>query len=277
MPESVRAFLESVSEAFRLEGPIYQFGYGPSVGWHGGPPPESGLPEHGSPGCEGSEPAEIDRLEDLVELPFSDNSARTVIAAGALEHVFEPGKAVEEMVRILAPGGTLVVCCSQSNGPSPHGADRYWHPTPQAIQRLLAGLEATLIGWQGGEDSPHTLFGVASKSPVTDTFLTGVNHFLDHFQGRLSHAAAQARWWRRLKHRLTGWARNNAPQDTPLRRSTPAPWDQAAGRRKTSSSARHFYTAQFVLHLPVCEQLRHRLLASCLPGENTGSRLDTSH
>ena len=35
MPESVRTFLESVAEAFRLEGPIYEFGYGPTVDWFG--------------------------------------------------------------------------------------------------------------------------------------------------------------------------------------------------------------------------------------------------
>ncbi len=277
MPEPVRTFLESVSEAFRLEGPMYEFGYGPTVDWHVAPTPESGLPEHGGPGCEDSEPAEIERLEDLVELPFADGSARTVIAAGALEHVFEPGRAVDEMVRILAPGGTLVVCCSQSSGRSPHGSERYWHPTPQAIERLMAGLEATLVGWQGGDDSPHTLFGVASKSPAADTFLAGVNHFLDHFQRRLSHAAAQTRWWRRLKRRLTGWARNDAPRDGRQRRSTPALGDQAAGWRNTSSPARHFYTAQFVLHLPPSLHLKHRLLASCLPAQNTGSRLDTRH
>lgn len=275
MPEPVLTFLQSVSEAFRLEGPMYEFGYGPTVDWHVAPTPESGLSESGGSGSEESGLPEIERLEDLVELPFADGSARTVIAAGALERVFEPGKAVEEMVRILAPGGTLVVCCSRCNGRSPHGCERYWHPTPQAVERLLAGLAATLVGWQGGDDSPHTLFAVASKSPVADAFLDGVNHFLDHFPRRLSHDAARTRWWQRLKRRLLGRARDKAPRDERERRSGPTLGDQRGGGRNTSARARPFYTAQFVLHLPPSQHFKHRLLASCLPAQNTGSRWDT--
>ena len=261
MPESVRTFLESVAEAFRLEGPIYEFGYGPTVDWFG-TASEPGPSAHGDAGADDPEPVEIGRLEDLVELPFPDGTAGAVVAAGALEHVFEPSKAVEEMARILAPGGLLVVCCSQSNEPSRQPADRYWHPTPQAIQRLLADFEATLVGWQGGSESPHSVFGIASKSPTADAFLAGVNHFLDHFQSRMRHAAAQMRWWRRLRQRLFGWARDAR--------------NGAAGRRMTFPEARRFYHAQCVLHLPASERLKHRLLAGCLPGENTGSRFDMS-
>jgi len=275
MPEPVRTFLQSVSESFRLEGPMYEFGYGPTTRWHLAPTARRDVAEHGGPGGDEPKPAEIQRLEDLVDLPFADGSARTVIAAGALEHVFEPGRAVEEMVRILAPGGILVVCCSRCSGRSPDAWERYWHPTPQAVERLMGGLAATLVGWQGGDDSAHTLFGVASKSPVADTFLAGVNRFLDRFQQRLRHDAAQTRWWRRLKRRLAGWARHDASPAARQRRVAPAGGDRAAGWRRTSSSARRFYAAQFVLHLPPSQHLKHRLLASCLPPQNTGSRLDT--
>ncbi len=273
MPESVRTFLESVSEAFRLESPIYEFGYGPTVDWF------PAAPEHGPEepaGRDEPEPVEIGRLEDLVELPFSDGIARTVVAAGALEHVFEPRGAVEEMTRILAPGGLLVLCCSQSSEASRHLADRYWHPTPQAIQRLLAEFEATLVGWQGVSQSPHSVFGLASKRPAADAFLAGVNYFLDRFQGRLRHAAAQNRWWRRLRRRLTGWARPGWKPATSSHRSTPKAADAPPQRRMGFAEARRFYHAQFVLHLPACERLKHRLLAGCLPEEHVGSRFDMS-
>jgi SAM-dependent methyltransferase len=277
MPDCVPTFLRSVSEAFRLEAPIYEFGYGPSVDWLGGTATGSGLagglPEGSCLACEDVGADQIDRLEDLTRLPFSDATARTVVAVAVLEHVFEPRKAVEEMVRILAPGGILVLC-SQSNGPSPALAERYWRPTPQAVQRLLAGMEATLVGWQGGDESPHTLFGIAAKPPIADAFLASVNHFLDHFQSRLRDRAAEACWWRRLKRRLMGWMRDDAARDRRPQRRAAARESPASERRKAPAANRHFYTAQFVLHLPACEQLTHQLLAGCLPRENTGSRLD---
>jgi SAM-dependent methyltransferase len=244
MHEPVRTFLQSVSEAFRLEGPLYEFGYGPGAASWAGCLPQSSAAGQGGLGPAEGEPAEIDRLEDLARLPFSDAAARTVIAVNVLEHVFEPRRAAEEIVRILAPGGILVLC-SQTGVRAAGPPEHYWRPTPRAVQRLLTDLEATLIGWQGADALPHTLFGIAAKSPVPATFLSGVNRFLDRFQKRLA-AAARTGWWQRLRRLVTG-------------------------RRR-----RDFYKAQFVLHLPVREEFKHRLLAQCVPEGSTGTRLDTS-
>jgi len=42
-------------------------------------------------------------------LPFSDASFHKVYCKGAIDHFFDPGQAVREMVRVLRPGGLLVL------------------------------------------------------------------------------------------------------------------------------------------------------------------------
>lgn len=46
---------------------------------------------------------------DATELPFRDGSVSTVLCSWSLEHFAEPGKAIQEMVRILAPGGRIIL------------------------------------------------------------------------------------------------------------------------------------------------------------------------
>ena len=45
-------------------------------------------------------------------LPFPDDSFDLVVSLDTLEHVFEPERAVAELVRVLRPGGRLVVTTS---------------------------------------------------------------------------------------------------------------------------------------------------------------------
>lgn len=46
---------------------------------------------------------------DVLAMPYADGSFDTVLASEILEHVPEDVRAIEELVRILAPGGTLAV------------------------------------------------------------------------------------------------------------------------------------------------------------------------
>jgi ubiquinone/menaquinone biosynthesis C-methylase UbiE len=46
---------------------------------------------------------------DPVRLPFSDESFDTVLSCGVLEHVHDPDASLEEIHRILKPGGTFFV------------------------------------------------------------------------------------------------------------------------------------------------------------------------
>jgi SAM-dependent methyltransferase len=49
------------------------------------------------------------QVADIGELPYRDGEFDTVLASEILEHVPEDDQAITELVRILAPGGTLAV------------------------------------------------------------------------------------------------------------------------------------------------------------------------
>jgi len=254
MREQVHAFLESAIEAFELDGPIYEFGYSSAEDAAGAAESRNIFPLGDCFGDELDDGAKFDPLDELVKLPIPDDVARTVVCSGVLGHVFEPQRAVKEMIRILVPGGILLVC-EPVGGSQSERRDRYWGITPQTMQWLLGGLKATLVGWQGAEELPHTVFGIASKPPANERFLRGTGPFLDGFQQRLDEAAAHVGWWKRLKIRLTTRA------------------SSADGHR----GRRDFYQARFVVNLPVDRQLKHHLLQDGPPAAKTGTRIDLHH
>ena len=128
----------------------------------------------------------------------------------------------------------------------------YWRLTPRSVGRLLSGMEAVLVGWQGAEGFPHTVYGIGFKPPPTGAILEGTRRFLDRFQARLDEAAGRIAWPERLMHLLTCWARS----------------------RSERRHRRDFYKAQFAVHLAGDRNLKHDLFQSCLPDKKTGTRLD---
>jgi SAM-dependent methyltransferase len=190
-------------------------------------------------------------LDDLAQLPYQDGSAGTVACLNVLQHVADPGAVAEEMIRLLAPGGIFLVC-SCTGGRTPANMGLLWRPAPHAFQRLLAPLEATLIGWQGREGDPHSLYGLGCKAPVTPIYLAGVNQFLSHFRQALTQEQRAVPWLERARE-----------------------WLARLSGRSTSGRARtDYYHSQFVMHAPVDARFHHDLLANCLQPDNIGSRLD---
>lgn len=265
MNRSFSALVDSVTEAFPLRGPVYEFGFSP--GEEGASAQIADKPSRArpsevieadnkiklpSPEEIGRDYDSIDHLEDLSKLPFSDGSARSVLCIGTLEHVFEPRKAVDEMIRILAPGGLFVVG-TLGGGASARQPNHCWHFTPNSMQRLISNLDASVVGWQGPETAPHAVFGVGCKGPIDSTFVRGVNAFMQSFQKRLDSQADEAGWLRRLKRQMVDWM------------CTP---DQ---RRRWSEH----YQARFIVHMPVTPDSKRELLQSCLPEVTPGSRFDT--
>jgi SAM-dependent methyltransferase len=255
MRENVRAFLQIAAETFGLEGPVYEFGVSSTEAAADANWPHARPPETKYVGCRRRGESEDDPLEDPARLPFADRAAKTVICVDTLGYVLEPRRTVREMVRILAPGGILLIA-SSVDPRLPDHPDRYWRPTATAIQALLAGLEATLVGSQGGDRQPHTLFGIGQKSPLRGEFVTGAGRFLDLFQQRLDRAADpdtdQSGGSRKRRRWLGLWP--------PTRRARLA--------------QRDYHQAQFVLHLPVDQSFKHDLLINSLPQQTPGTRID---
>lgn len=253
MHESAHLFIESVVETFELEGPIYEFGFSQGARSAKGSSPVNRFIDIGYVGKDLRERAEIERLEGLSALPYPSESARTICSINVLEHVDDPRRAMEEMIRLLAPGGILLVCTSlhpAQSGPVGH----YWRMTPQGIERLLHPLEATLVGWQGADSSPHTVFGIGCKAPVPVTFLPAARRFLDMIQQRFRDAERAARQQGRWKRWLWQWAHSK--------------------KRRQQQSERH--RAQFALQFAMDDRvsLQHLLWDGDPTAGNTGTRID---
>ncbi len=139
MRTNVRAFVEIAAEAFCLEGPVYEFGSYLVEGQAGRGDLRKLFPGRKFVGCDMREGPGVDRVCDLACLDLPDECARTVLCLDTLEHVFEARRAVEEMIRILAPGGMLLVSVPMDFRIHDYPSD-YWRITPACLARLLAPL-----------------------------------------------------------------------------------------------------------------------------------------
>lgn len=251
MRENVRAFVELAAEHFALEGPVYEFGSYQIEEQNTFADLRSCFRGRRYIGCDMRAGPGVDRVEDLAQLSLADGVARTIVCVDTLEHVFEARRAVEEMIRVLAPGGVLIVTAPLDFYLHNYPED-FWRLSPTCVDRLLAPLSATIVGSQGVESYPHTVFGIGCKAPVAASFISGVNRFLTQFQARLSSAAAGVPWQRRLKQGVTRWLRSK-------------------GERRRE---RHFFDARFALQMP--PHAASHVADWALPSDpqKTGTRID---
>ena len=118
-------------------------------------------------GCDIQEGLGVDRIEDIHHLTFEDDSVGTVVALETLEHVADPLRAVQEMHRILRPGGVLAISSLMFFPIHEHPWD-YWRFTPEGFDLLLQPFESRLVLAVGHELLPEGVFGIGVKGPCPD-------------------------------------------------------------------------------------------------------------
>jgi SAM-dependent methyltransferase len=116
-------------------------------------------------GCDIQEGLGVDQVEDVHALSFADNSIGTVVALDTLEHVRDPIRAVEEMHRVLRPGGVVAITSVMFFPVHEHPWD-FWRFTPEGFEQLLAPFESRLVLAHGMDVLPETVFGVGVKGPA---------------------------------------------------------------------------------------------------------------
>jgi ubiquinone/menaquinone biosynthesis C-methylase UbiE len=84
------------------------------------------------------------RREDLTALRFENASFDAVFCIGVLMHIPDVEKALQELVRILRPGGHLIIAEANANAPETYAFRAYWKLARKGIrvERKLPGLEA---------------------------------------------------------------------------------------------------------------------------------------
>jgi hypothetical protein len=244
MWQSTYAFVASAVRAFRLDGPVYHFGSESAEGFFRAMTLRESFPETSHIHCQ------LDPDDARTRLPLPDGAAGTVLWIGPLVGPWQTPEGAEELSRIVAPGGSLLVALPAGRALARRA--HVWSPAPGTIQRLLGPAELTLVGWQGPDAAPHTLYGIGLKGPAGEATVARTNRFLDGFQRRLDDLGRQVRWPRRLLGLLA----------------------RLSGLGSGGPAHREFFHTQFMVHLRIDRDRTDEPLPDQPTKGWTGTRLD---
>jgi SAM-dependent methyltransferase len=163
-------FVRDVADAFTLPEPLVELGARAAEGQEDIVDVRAilGAAEH--IGCDIQPGPNVDRIEDIHHLTFADESIGSIVAFETLEHVADPIRAVQEIHRVLKPGGVVAISSLMFMPIHAHPWD-YWRFTPEAFELLLKDFESRLVVGVGWELMPSNVFGVAVKGPCPDLTL----------------------------------------------------------------------------------------------------------
>ncbi len=82
------------------------------------------------------------KVADLLNLPFKDNHFDHIFVCFVLEHISQPKEAIQELKRVLKPGGTLMIIEGD------HGS-AYFYPNSLSAQKVIQA-QVTLQEQKGG-------------------------------------------------------------------------------------------------------------------------------
>ncbi len=163
MRENVKLFVELVSNFFPVNGTVIEIGSLQVPGQESFADLRPFFPNQTYIGCDIAPGIGVDRIEDAENLKFEDSSANIVLILETIEHLKNPQKAIKEAYRVLKDGGLLIVS-SAMNFPVHSYPSDYWRFTPEGIGVLLEDFQIRIIGFQGYELNPHTVFGIGFKN-----------------------------------------------------------------------------------------------------------------
>ena len=166
MRPAVLEFARDVAGSFELAEPLVELGARAAEGQEAIADLRTifGASEH--IGCDIQPGLGVDRIEDIHRLTFDDDSVGTVICLETLEHVADPIRAVQELHRVLRPGGLLAISSLMFFPIHAHPWD-YWRFTPEGFELLLEPFESRLVVAQGWDQMPEGVFGIGVKGPAT--------------------------------------------------------------------------------------------------------------
>jgi SAM-dependent methyltransferase len=165
MRDHNREFCRLAAEMLDCPGPVYEFGSFQVEGQEGYANLRDMFPGRTYVGCDMRPGLGVDRVEDVTDINLADQSVGTVLCIETFEHVFEVRRAFDEVFRILEPGGVFVIT-SPLNFRIHAYPDDYWRMTPNCLRRMLSPYAARLTGYQGYSSFPHSVMGIAIKSPA---------------------------------------------------------------------------------------------------------------
>lgn len=186
MRDHNKAFCELISQTFDCPGPVYEFGSYQVEGQLDYADLRRLFPGKTYVGCDMRPGPGVDRVEDVSAIRLGEGEAGTVLCIETFEHVFEVRRAFDEVFRILEPGGLFVIT-SPLNFRIHGYPDDYWRMTPSCLRRMLEPYEARVTGYQGYHKFPHSVMGMAFKSPAPASFTRRAAAFVQEYKSWLRH------------------------------------------------------------------------------------------
>jgi SAM-dependent methyltransferase len=160
----VRAFVEDCVEQLPLRGPVVEIGSRPAETQEDIAFLRDLVGIQPYVGCDIQPGTNVDLVTDIHRLPFRDQSVGTVVCVEVLEHVHDPIRAVEEIRRVLVPGGTAILTSVMFMPVHAHPWD-FWRFTPEGFAQLLDSFETSLAFGYGMDVLPEGVQGVGIKGP----------------------------------------------------------------------------------------------------------------
>lgn len=163
MRQHVADFVIEAAKVLKMSGPVVEIGARPAEGQEDSIELRELFPDLEYLGCDIQPGPRVDRIEDVHALTFADGSVGTVLALDTLEHVRDPIRAVQEMYRVLQPGGVVLLSSVMFFPIHAHPWD-FWRFTPEGFAQLLAPFPNSLVMAIGWDLMPETVLGVGVKS-----------------------------------------------------------------------------------------------------------------
>lgn len=181
MRDHNKAFCQLAAETFDCPAPVFEFGSYQVEGQVDYADLRVLFPGKEYVGCDMRPGPGVDRVEDVSDIGLPDGSVGTVLCIETFEHVFEVRRAFDEVYRVLEPGGLFVITTPLNF--RIHGyPDDYWRITPNCLRRMLSGYQARITGYQGHARFPHSVMGLAFKSPAPVDFEARAARFARRYE-----------------------------------------------------------------------------------------------
>lgn len=160
----VRTFVQDCVEQLPLRGPVVEIGSRPAESQEDIAFLRDLVGITPYVGCDIQRGSNVDVVTDIHRLPFRDESVGTVLCVEVLEHVHDPLRAVEEIHRVLVPGGIAVLTSVMFMPVHAHPWD-FWRFTPEGFAQLFEPFETSLAFGYGMDVLPEGVQGVGIKGP----------------------------------------------------------------------------------------------------------------